>query len=143
MERYCKDFPSKLSGIDFNTLEESKDSVYGLSKELNLIYFNPGWIFFAEENGAEERILKEFPLGTPFIKAIDGKKIREFYVQIYKSVLNLGKPWHQEYECSSEDELRFYRQSVYPLKDGEGLIVINRLTVKLPGQTSNKKQVCL
>ncbi len=130
MERFKEDFPTKLKGIDFQTLENSKDSVFGLSKDLKLIYFNPGWILFAEENGSSERVLKEFPLDTPIAKALRGKKLKEFYLENYNYVLSSGKPWHQEYECSSTDEIRRYCQSVYPLKDGEGLIVINRMTIQ-------------
>ena len=57
MKRYIEGFASKLNGIDFKTLEDSKYSIYGLSEDLNLIYVNPAWIVFARENGASEKLL--------------------------------------------------------------------------------------
>jgi hypothetical protein len=40
MKRYEEDFKSKLVGLDFDTIENSPHSIFGLSKELKLIYFN-------------------------------------------------------------------------------------------------------
>lgn len=132
MVRYRPDFPSKLKGIDFKTLENNPQSVYGLSKNLELVYINPGWIRFANENGGGENTLNDFPLGTSIIKAIGGQTIKNFYAQNYERVLETGEVWNHEYECSSKDESRLYHQSTYPLKNGEGLIIINTLKVKLP-----------
>ena len=49
MIRFEKGFASKLVGIDFETLEKSSNSIFGLSKDLKLIYFNPSWIDFAKK----------------------------------------------------------------------------------------------
>lgn len=139
MERYKPDFPSKLKGIDFKTLEKNPQSVYGLSKDLELTYLNPGWIRFANENGGSENILNGFQLGTSIIKAIGGQKIKDFYIQNYERVLTTGEVWSHEYECSSIDVSRLYHQSTYPLKNGEGLIIINTLMVKLPMSKIGRK----
>lgn len=139
MKRYIEGFPSKLKGIDFKTLEDSNHSIYGLSKELNLIYVNPGWIHFAEENGGKDIVLKKYPLGAPIAKALLGKKVKDFYIKNYIKVLETGKPWHYEYECSSVDEYRQFHQDVYPLKDGYGLIIINALIVNLPMKNIGRK----
>jgi hypothetical protein len=40
MKRYEEDFKSKLVGLDFDTIENSPHSIFGLSKELKLIYYN-------------------------------------------------------------------------------------------------------
>ncbi len=139
MERYKKDFPSKLKGIDLKTLEISSHSIYGLSKDLNLIFVNPGWIRFAKENDVGENTLNKFPLGTSILKAIGGKKVKDFYAQNYKRVLTTGEVWHHEYECSSNNEFRRFHQGTYPLKNGEGLIIINTLVVKLPMDQIDRK----
>jgi hypothetical protein len=132
MERYREDFPGKLKGIDFSTLEESRHSVYGLSTDLDFVYFNPGWTLFAMENGAAEDFFTRFRIGTPLVEALSGARIREFYIQHYRNVLATGTVWHHAYECSSATEFRNYHQSVYRLDEGNGLIVVNSLTVKVP-----------
>ncbi|WP_302849448.1 hypothetical protein [Polaribacter filamentus] len=43
-----ENFPSKLNRIDFETLENGKHSIYGLSEDLKLIYENTKWINFAQ-----------------------------------------------------------------------------------------------
>lgn len=139
MKRYNENFPSKLKGFDFTTLESSKHSIYGLSKELNLIYFNPGFVHFAKENNHDGEILNKFPLGTPITEAFSGKKIKEFYIQNYKKVLATGELWHHEFECSSRDEYRQFHQGVYPMKNGDGLIIINTLMVNLPMDCIDRK----
>ena len=138
MERYKKDFLTTLKGFDFNTLENSKHSIYGLSKNLNLTYFIPSWFRFLKENNFEESDLHKFPLGTSIIEALRGE-IKDFYIQNYKKVLETGEIWQHEYECSSSKEFRKFHQGVYPLKNGEGLIVINSLLVNLPMDQIGRK----
>ncbi|MGY8826188.1 MAG: hypothetical protein ACKVJG_20015 [Candidatus Latescibacterota bacterium] len=41
-----------------------------------------------------------------------------------------GERWDYEYECSSPPLFRRYLQSMYPLKDGTGLVVVNHLLVE-------------
>ena len=48
MKRYEEDFKSKLVGLDFNTIENSPHSIFGLSKELKLIYYNTAWLQFSK-----------------------------------------------------------------------------------------------
>ena len=141
MKRYIEGFASKLNGIDFNTLEDSKYSIYGLSEDLNLIYVNPAWIHFARENGASEKLLKELPLGTPITKAFYGESIKNFYTENYLKVLETGKPWRHEYECSSIDEFRQFHQDTYPIKDGKGLIIINTLTINVPMESIGRESL--
>lgn len=132
MIRYIEDFPSKLNGIDFKTLEKSKHSIYGLSEDLNLIYVNPEWINFAKENGVKGIVLKKIPLGKPIKNAISGERVKSFYTKNYIKVLKTGKPWRHEYECSTVDEFREFHQHTYRLKDNKSLIIINTLTIHSP-----------
>lgn len=139
MERYKEDFASKLKGFDLETLENSRYSIYALSKDMELIYFNPAWIRFAQENDVDRDVLNKFSLGTAIPKVLKGQEVRDFYIQNYKNVLATGKVWRHEYECSSIDEFRYFHQGVYPLKDGEGIIVINTLLVNVPADLINRK----
>lgn len=129
MDRFIKDFETKLSGIDFQTIENSKHSIFGLSEKLELIYFNKAWFEFALLNKGEPCISARFPLGTPFQNAITGE-LGQFYVQKFLEVIRCGQPWYHEYECSSSKTYRVFHQGVYPLKNGEGLIVVNSIKVE-------------
>ena len=129
MERYIKDFETKLLGIDFQTIENSSHSIFGLSKKLELIYFNRAWLAFAKANNGEPDISRRFPLGTPLQEAISGE-LKNLYIQKYNEVLKTCKPWYHEYECSSSRIYRIFHQGVYPLKNGEGLIVVNSIKIE-------------
>lgn len=137
MKRYNEDFQDKLKGFELDTLEKSKHSIYGVSKNLDLIYVNPGWINFAKVNGFKKDILTEYPIGTSLISAFSGQKIKDHFYQNYTTVLETGKIWRSEYECSSPNEFRYYHQSVFPLKNNDGLLIVNTLMVKFPIEMKN------
>ena len=132
MKRYVDDFESKLFKIEFNTLEESKYSIYCISEDLKLIYVNPTWINFAKENGATKAFLNNIPLEKPITKGIYGKNTKNFYTENYLKVFKTGKPWRHEYECSTINEFRKFQQDTYPIKDGSILVIKNTLTIQLP-----------
>jgi hypothetical protein len=129
MKRFEESFNSKLAGLDFEALENSAHSIFGLSKDLKLNYLNPGWFRFARQNEGEPDISRCYPIGTPIEEAIAGD-ICDFYIENYLKTLRDLKVWKHEYECSSPDLFRIYSQDTYPLKDGEGLIVVNSLKVE-------------
>jgi hypothetical protein len=139
MKRYFEDFPSKFNRLDFETLENSKHSIYGLSEDLKLIYVNSMLINFAKENGVKCTILNKTPIGQPITNAILGESVKSFYIENFTKVLKTGKPWHHAYECSSVDEFREYHQNTYRIKDGKGLIVINTLTIHSPMKEIGRK----
>ena len=128
--RYEKDFISKLKGLDFETLENSAHSVFGLSNELKLNYFNIAWLEFARQNDGEPNISNRFPIGTPIDIAISGE-FKTFFIENYKKVLREQKVWKYEYECSSPTIYRLFCQDVYPLKNGDGLIIVNSIKVEM------------
>lgn len=140
MKRFTDNFESKLIGIDFITLEESKYSIYCISKDLNLIYVNPAWINFAIENGASESFLNTIPIGNSITKGFFGEEIKNFYLENYLNVLKTGKPWRHEYECSSINEFRKFQQDTYPIKDRSILVIKNTLTIQLPIEKKGRKK---
>ncbi|MBJ6725902.1 hypothetical protein [Geomesophilobacter sediminis] len=131
MQRYTEDFPELLHGLKLETLEKEPNAVFGLSRELRFNYFNPGWFAFAGENGGEPGLSQRFPLGSPIGNAMAGKA-QEYYLDVYGTLLRTGLVWHHDYECSSAQRLRIFHQSVYPLHDRQGLIVVNSLVEEHP-----------
>jgi hypothetical protein len=131
MKRFHDDFPELLKGFNLDTLEREPNPVYGLAADLTLVYLNPGWFVFAEENGGEPAISECFSLGTHIGSAMAGPA-REYYLERFENVLQTGTVWHHDYQCSSPEKFRLYHQSVYPLLNRRGLIVINSLVNEQP-----------
>jgi hypothetical protein len=120
------DIRARLRGFDFEVLEQDVHSIFALSTDLTFLYFNPGWFRFARENGGEAMSAASFGMGESFA-AVLPEVVRGFYLDAYRSVLATGEVWNHDYECSSPDRFRLYHQTVYPLHDRQGLLVINSL----------------
>ncbi len=129
MKRYDRAFKNCITSIDFTTLEKSPNAVFGLSKNLDLVYFNKAWFNFSKENKGEPGISRHFPIGTPIGNAISGN-LKEYYLNKYQEVLDTKKVWKHEYECSSPSLFRIFHQITYPLKNNEGLIIVNSLKIE-------------
>lgn len=56
--------------------------------------------------------------------------LRSFYEIKFRACLDHGEPWLNDYECSSAGVFRKFRQTVYPLKEGSGLLIVNSLTLE-------------
>lgn len=126
MKRICDDFRSLIGGFDIEALEEDPNPVFGLSTDLALNYLNPGWFVFARANGGEPAVSERFGVGTYVGDAIAGDA-KEFYLGAFRDILATGKVWHHDIECSTPGVFRLYHQTVYPLRDQRGLIVVNSL----------------
>lgn len=128
MKRFDDSFISKLIGIEFETIEKSPHSVFALSKDLKLIYFNKAWFDFAKSNNGEPDISIRFHLNSDFESGLSGL-MKDYYIRSYKEVMRKMEVWRHEYECSSASNYRLYSQDVYPLKNGEGIIIVNSLQI--------------
>lgn len=130
-KRLDDNFLSVLDGFQLETLEREPSPVYGLSAEKTLNYLNPGWFVFASENGGEPGISERFGIGTFIGDALAGESW-DYYMKAFQAILETGKVWHHDFECSSDTVLRLYHQSVYPLRGGGGLLVVNSLIREQP-----------
>ncbi|MES2589565.1 MAG: hypothetical protein V4622_11350, partial [Bacteroidota bacterium] len=139
MKRYDDLFKSKLEGLDFETLENSPHTIFGLSKDLKLIYFNNAWLEFSKQNNGEPEISRRFTIGTSIESTMTGP-IKDYYLTNYKRVFQDLKVWKHEYECSSSTEYRVFSQDVYPLKNSEGIIIVNSLKIGRPFNNKDHKK---
>lgn len=128
--RSVVDFTTLLQGYDLADLEEHKGVIYGLWPDLRLAYVNPAWYRFATSNGGEPALATRWKLGVSILDAF-APVLRSYYEAAYRRCQDSGKRWEHEYECSSPDRYRRFRQIVYPLKQG-GLLVVNALLVEEP-----------
>jgi hypothetical protein len=137
MKRLSDDFSGLLNCFNLETLENDPNSIFGLSTDLTLNYLNPGWFNFAKENDGEPAISDRFILGTHIGDSINGLA-RDYYLDVFQSILQTGKVWHHDYECSSPEKFRIYHQSVYPLYNRSGLVIVNSLVKEQPHDANSK-----
>lgn len=126
-KRFRADFASRLAGLEFHSLEHNPQSAFGLSPDPELTYFNPAFGVFSLENDGDGA----YPLGESLVEIIKGP-LRPLYQERFSMVMTTGAPWHHEYACHSPLLFREFFQSVYPLEQRSGLVVINSLKVAIP-----------
>lgn len=136
--RYKPNFSNQLEGFDFKTIENSSQSIFALSNDLKLIYFNKAYINFAIENSTDLNTAKISPLGIE-LKNIVPEILLEFYTKNYLEALKTGEVWHHQYECSSDNNYRLFVQTVYPLKNKTGLLIENKLRIEKSFSEIDKK----
>ncbi|NSW45150.1 MAG: hypothetical protein HPY79_04990 [Bacteroidales bacterium] len=128
-KRFIDGILTILENFDFNTLEESAHSVYAISNNFELIYFNQAWFNFAKQNNGEPIISSKYKIGTNIFDGMT-EIVSKYYFEKYQYILHTKKVWHHDYQCSSSNIYREYHQSVYPLKNNKGLVIINSLKVE-------------
>jgi len=119
-----------LSGLDLGALAKIADIVCVVDGELRLRAYNPGWVRFALANGGE-RMLSEYGLGRSLLDAC-ADDAAVFYRAAYARALARGVRFDHDYECSSPDTYRRFRQSAYPLEGGRGLLISHHLLIERP-----------
>ena len=124
-------FLSCFGDLNLPSLEDDPNAVFALNADLSLAYVNPAWFRFAQENGGEPAISERFAIGTPVEAGIHGP-LKPYYLARFQAALHSGVPWRQTYECSSADTFRMYHQTVYPLRNEGGLVIVNSLAVQEP-----------
>ncbi len=125
-------FITLLTGHDLGRMKETPDVIFIMDREFVLRAFNPAWEAFALSNNGDST-LKRYGLGS-LVPAAFPAFLRGYYTGLYNKVLVSGKRVDLEYECSSDNVYRKFHQSLYPLKDGAGVVVSNHLVVEKPQQ---------
>lgn len=117
-----------LGRFDLDTLEREPHSVFAVSNDLRLVYFNTAYCEFANQNGNS---LQAFPLESQVLDAVH-VDLRGYFAERFARVLREHTPWCHEYLCLSPARWQEFRQDVYPLRDGSGLLFINTATIDRP-----------
>ena len=117
-----------LEGFQLPGLQNDPGTIYGLWPDLRLAYMNPAWSRFAAENGGEPAISENWGLGADITRAI-AEPLRPIFQDCYEQCLREDRPWVHIYECSSPAVYRAFQMKVFPLRRGEGILVINSLKV--------------
>ncbi|MGE0383274.1 MAG: hypothetical protein AB7Q97_00995 [Gammaproteobacteria bacterium] len=125
------EFAPLLRDFDLQRLDAQHGAVYALWPDLTLAGFNRAWFDFARDNGGEPAISERFGIGARLMDAVPAV-LREFVQDGLQGCLDRRIPWQYDYECSSDSVLRRFRQIVYPLGAGTGLLIVNSLLVQHP-----------
>jgi hypothetical protein len=127
-------FEKLLSKFELEEIEESSETIFGLWSDFTLGYFNSGWKEFAKENGAPPVLTTPEYLGRSVIE-VCGQELAPFYKNLFESGLAMSEeelhPVQHRYECSSADLFRKFLMTVYPLGEGDGLLVTNSLVIEV------------
>lgn len=122
-------FRPLLRDYDERALAAGKGTVYGVWADFTLAFLNPAWFRFAGENQGEPKISRDWTLGRSILEAIP-PPILPFFQSHYGRCLAEGRPWEHHYECSSPDVYRKFHLNVFPLGEGEGLLLVNSLVAE-------------
>ena len=125
-----EEFQRHISYLDLNFINESQDVIYIIDADFVLKAYNKAWVDFARSNNGDE-VLVKYPIGSNILDAIEGP-LKLYTVQAFEKALRGNKPFEHNYKCPSAVNDRVFRQSAYPLKEGEGLVVSNHLVLEGP-----------
>lgn len=121
--------PRSFGTFKLQSLEAYRNTIYVLSSELRMLYFNPGWIRFYEKNndGIPPTGAK---IGDHVLDAMRGPE-KHYYEELFLKALNEKVTLEHYYECNTPDLLRIYVQEIHPLDEGEGLLVENHIRLEM------------
>ena len=119
-----------VEGLDLYRVTALDDVVYVIDEDFRLRAVNAAWHLFARRNGADH-LPRDYPLGCRVLDAFCDDAV-EFFVPLCRHVLTTGQRFDHDYRCDTPFAQRRFRQSVYPVPAGAGLLVSNHLLVSRP-----------
>lgn len=117
--------------IPTEVMESSPHVCFALTESLHISYCNRVWDRFAAENGGGVDVLAKNVLHKSFLQYVPDEMAPDLRA-LFETVRALGRPQAHDYECSSAQVFRLYQMQVYPLKAGQGFLIINSLRVAQP-----------
>ena len=111
-------------------MKQSSDVIYIVDAKMVLRAYNHAWINFAKNNDGRI-ILAKYSIGSRIVDSTSGP-LRSFIISAYKKALYENKPFEHNFECSSANQYRLFRQTAYPLIDSKGLVISNHIVEECP-----------
>lgn len=125
----AENFRAALWRYDLAELDLHAGSVYGLTADYRLAYFNQAWFDFAAANDGEPAISTSWALGRSWLDCVPAV-LRAFYTGGFGACLTSGRAWQHDYECSTPDHYRRFHQRVIALDEGTGFVLFNSVLVE-------------
>lgn len=108
--------------------------MFGVWRDFRLAYFNRAWDAFAEANGGQPAIRRDWDLGACYFDAIPEPLLR-FYRDLFERAAAPGaglRPITHAYECSSAEILRRFVMQIFALPEQAGFVVVNSPVIEAP-----------
>lgn len=125
--------PETRPFLSLPDLEASKVSIYAVTRDFRLAYFNAAWVTFGLENGGDANVMKSL-LGQsvePQWANIMPERFRATFEQVLNSnEYEYVRPPNIFYMCHSESQHREFSMDVIRLKGDAGLLLVNNLMVE-------------
>lgn len=118
------------AGFRVKDLEADSAIIYLLQPDLRIIYCNKAWDRFAENNNGGPGLIRSAILGTRILDVIP-EPLKSYYANAFAQVKKEGRPWEDDYECSSPELYRLFRMRMLPLADSY-VFVENSLRIERP-----------
>lgn len=115
-----------LTHVDTAALEGHPGPVYAVDRDYRIAYANPAYFAFAQENGGGPDFAAAWGVGRSLLDAVP-PALQPYFQGMLRRCLGGREVWDHEYECSSAERFRLYWQSVRPLPEGAGLLMVNAL----------------
>lgn len=120
---------SKLLARETRIWDQMYHTIFALDPELWIVYRNPAWFRFCEENGGSGKVAQQGEAGI-FYPEVLPDVLRPFFTSLFRRVLDTRQEERLDYDCSSPDLYRKFRQIIRPLGAGRGLVVLNPIIVE-------------
>lgn len=130
--RISPHFQAALEGMDLAAFDRTGDILFGLTRDLEIGYFNLAWERFAAANRGDQ-IASRWGLGCSYPESISEPRLRDFYSRAMRRV-GPKTPFHHDFQCSSPETHRRFHCHAQILPDGESLLVTNSLVYEAPAQ---------
>lgn len=114
-------FAPALERFEVDKLDQQRDTIFGLTAELELGYLNQGWFAFGAANGGAAT-LSRWTVGSNVLDAIHGP-LSAFFRGVYERAAVATSPWEHAYECPSATVHRRLQMRLLPLGGGRLLVV--------------------
>jgi len=127
-------FDRLLAPYDRDSLRRHPGTVIALDSDHRLAYLNAAWDRFAEENGGQPAIGRDWGLGAGYFDAI-AEPLGAFYRDLIRRTTEEADPSHpvsHVYECPAPRMMRRFQMNLYPLGSGEGVLLVHSLVVEAP-----------
>ena len=97
----------------FASLRDSADTAYVVSRDGRLLWHNAAWERFAQDNNGDS-VLTDWRVGCSILDAMS-PPLRAFYAEGFARACDEQTRWDHEYDCNSDNVIRKFRMSAYPL----------------------------
>lgn len=111
-------------------LAPNSDVICLLDADLRIVYCNPAWDHFAQENDGRTCRAADV-IGRHLLHAIP-ETLARFFRTVFETVRSSEQPFDFDYECSSALQFRMFRMRILPVAGAGEFMVVHTLRIERP-----------